>query len=192
MSRRVILIHGPPACGKLTTARALAGRHDTVILHNHLTFNLARNLFEIGDDRLVELHRALRLVMLRHALAPTPADAAPVPDVTLTLVYAEPDSVANVTEIVRLVETAGAELRPYYLKCSEASLFSRVQAPGRDAEGKLISPARLKALLGEKQYPPLPHPNTQIIENDDRTAASVAQEILEDLESLGRERDLGR
>jgi hypothetical protein len=181
VKRRVVLIHGPPACGKLTTARAFAECHDTVILHNHLTFNLARRLFDVGDQRLVDLHRALRLVMLRHALAETPRGAEPVPDITLTLVYAVPDSVANVTEIVRLIESSGAELRPYYLQCGETALLARVVSADRAAEGKLQSAEKLETLLRQKRYPPLPHPDTQIIDNEDRSPASVAREIAADL-----------
>ncbi len=171
--------------GKLTTARAIAKRHPSVVLHNHLTFNLARHLFEPGDDRLVALHRELRLVMLRHALAPTPPAAEPVPDIILTLVYADPDSVANVAEIVRLVETTGAALHPYYLHCSADSLLSRVAAPGREAEGKLVSRTRLEKMLREKHYPPIPHPNTRKLDNERSTPDDTACEIVRDLEVSG-------
>lgn len=178
MVQRVILLHGPPACGKLTTARALATRHDGIILHNHLTFNLAQTLFEIGDQRLLNLHRELRLVMLRHALGEPPMGASPLPDLILTLVYAEPDSVANVAEIVSLVTDAGARLLPVYLKCAEDTLMERVMEESRAREGKLDSATRLRALLDTHDYPPMPHPGTRIIENDARTAESVAEEIV--------------
>ena len=156
--RRVILLHGPPACGKLTVARCMVEQLDAVILHNHLTFNLANNLFAIGDQRLLDLHRELRLVMLAHALAPTPAGATPVPDIILTLVYAEPDSIANLAEIGSRVEASGAELLPFYLQCAEQTLLQRVAAVEREKEGKLHNTARLRELLAEKHYPPLPHP----------------------------------
>lgn len=176
MTRKVILLHGPPACGKLTTARRLAERMPAVILHNHLTFNLARTLFEIGDQHLLDLHRALRIVMLDHALAPDVAER--VGDLILTLVYSEPDSVANLAEIVNRIESAGAELRPFYLKCSEATLLARVGSEDRAQEGKLHAPERLEALLASHRYPPLPHPATRVIDNDARSAAAVAGEIL--------------
>ena len=181
MKRRVILLHGAPACGKLTTARALAEVHPTVILHNHLTFNLAAELFEIGDRRLLDLHRELRLVMLRHALAETPPGTVPVPDITLTLVYSEPESVDSLTEILALIEKAGADPKPFYLQCNEANLLSRVVSDERESEGKLHSAERLSDLLRTHDYPPLPHPNTRIINNDDRSAESVALEIARSL-----------
>ena len=191
--RRVILLHGPPASGKLSTARCLADHLEAVILHNHLTFNLARTLFEIGDQRLLDLHRALRRVMLEHALAPTPREASPVPDIILTLVYAEPDSVRNVAEITRLIEATGAELLPFYLRCSDAKLLERVASPGRAAEGKLHTPDRLRDLLKHKRYPPLPHPDTRIIDNEDVSAEDAATEITRLLSAdRQRERDLDR
>lgn len=179
MTRRVILLHGPPASGKLTTARALAERINAVILHNHLTFNLARILFDIGDERLLNLHRELRMVLLRHALASHPEDTAATGDLILTLVYAEPDSVANVAEIVNLVEASGARLIPIYLRCSESELLRRVQSDGREAEGKLRSPVRLRALLDSHNYPPLRHPATRIVDNDSLTADAAAAEIVQ-------------
>jgi len=176
--QRVILIHGPPACGKLTTARALAPLIGGVILHNHLTFNLARTLFEVGDARLLTLHRELRMVMLRHALAEG------MPDLILTLVYAVPDSEPNVADIVALVASRGAELLPVYLNCPADELFARVTAEDRIASGKLSSPERLRTLLERSSHPPLPHPQTRIVYNGDRNAAQVAAEIAGWVRSL--------
>lgn len=177
MNQRVVLIHGPPACGKLTTARALQALIGGVVLHNHLTYNLAHTVFDIGDPRLVALHRELRLVMLRHALHQD------MPDLILTLVYAEPDSEANVSELVRLVESRGALLLPVYLDCPESELFARVTAQERVASGKLSSPERLTVLLRSHRHPPLPHPRTRIIENGERSAESVAAQIAEWLQT---------
>jgi hypothetical protein len=177
VTQRVVLIHGPPACGKLTTAKALQARIGGVILHNHLTYNLARILFEIDDPRLVALHRELRLVMLRYALAED------MPDLILTLVYAEPDPGDTVAEIVALIESHGAELVPVYLECPETELLIRVAAEGRTASGKLTSTERLKTLLAGHRHPPLPHPMTHIIANGEKSAERVASEIQALLES---------
>lgn len=179
MVQRVILIHGPPASGKLTTAVALQRRIGGVVLHNHLTYNLAHTLFEIGDPRLVALHRELRLVMLRHALV------AGMPDLILTLVYAEPDSEVNVADVVRLVESRGAVLLPVYLDCPAGELLRRVTGADRVASGKLSSPERLKALLERQTHPPLPHARTRIIANGDRSADEVAAEIARWVDTPG-------
>ena len=177
-ARRVILLHGPPASGKLTIARHLAAQIGAVVLHNHLTFNLARELFEIGDQRLLDLHRALRLLMLDHALAPTPEAANPVPDIILTLVYTDPDSIDSFSEIIQRVDRSGARLLPFYLRCSRSTLLKRVVADSREKEGKLHNPARLGALLATKNHPPLPDPRTRIIANDELSAEAAAAAIM--------------
>jgi len=178
VTQRVILIHGPPACGKLTTARALQPLIGGVILHNHLTFNVARTLFEIDDPRLLALHRELRLVMLRHALAEG------MPDLILTLVYRESHSESNVADVIDLVASRGALLLPVYLDCPEQALITRVTAEDRIASGKLASAERLKVLLERDTYPPLPHPRTRVIANAEHSAAEVAAEIARWIQTL--------
>jgi hypothetical protein len=168
MSQSVILIHGAPACGKLSTARRLAEIRDLVILHNHLTFNLARTFFPIGDERLNALHRELRLVTLKHTLA------ADLPVIVLTLVYSEPESVAHVAAIRQLCAGYGAALKPVYLRCPKDVLLARVREPAREADGKLRSPERLAALLAEHRYGPIPDADTLILDNGKRTAGEVA------------------
>jgi len=171
MAPRIILIHGPPACGKLTTAQALAAQRGSVILHNHLTFNLAQALFEIDDPRLQALHRELRLVMLRHALA------AGIPEIIMTMVYAEPDSVGVVAEFNTLLEAYGGTLYPCYLRCSTRALLSRVTEAGRAAYGKLQSPERLTELLATHDYRPIPDPRTFELDNDEQSPDTIARKI---------------
>jgi hypothetical protein len=135
--------------------------------------------------------------MLDHALAPTPADAKPVPDIILTLVYTDPDSIDSLVEIIRRVDASGAELLPFFLRCSEQTLLERVTASGREKEGKLHSPARLKAMLAEKHYPPLPDPRTLIIANNSHSVEAATAAIMHHLDAdheadAGRERDLDR
>ena len=171
----VILIHGSPASGKLTTARklteVLAEVELTSILHNHLTFNLAATLFAIGDPRLNVLHRELRLVMLKHALA------ARTPEIIMTLVYAEPESVEHVREIGDLVTRHNAVLLPVFLDCPAEQLLARVAMPDRAAQGKLQSAERLTQLLASHQYPPIPGADTVIVSNATQSVDVTAEEI---------------
>jgi len=175
MGSIVILIHGAPASGKLTTARKLAevltDLGQTPILHNHLTFNIATTLFAIGDPRLNVLHRELRLVMLRHALA------AQTPEIIMTLVYAEPESVEHVREIADLITRHNAVLLPVFLDCPSEQLLQRVAMPERAAEGKLQSPERLTELLASHHYPPIPGADTVIFSNANQSADVTAEEI---------------
>jgi hypothetical protein len=169
----VILIHGAPACGKLTTARALAADSEMPVLHNHLTFNAARVLFpKVGDPRLNELHRALRLTMIEHALA------GGIEAFILTLVYSEAESAGHVADIRTVLGRHQALLVPVYLACPPEVLFERVVMPDRAVEDKLLSTERLETLLAEHDYEPINDPNTLVVSNANRSARSVAQTIL--------------
>lgn len=169
----VILIHGAPACGKLTTARALAAASEMPVLHNHLTFNAARVLFpKVGDPRLNELHRALRLTMIEHALA------GGIEAFILTLVYSEAESAGHVADIRTTLGRHQALLVPVYLACPPEVLLERVVMPDRAAEDKLLSTERLETLLAEHDYEPINDPNTLVVSNANRSARSVAQAIL--------------
>jgi len=173
MTQRVLVIHGPPACGKLSTARALAEVHPMPVLHNHLTFNLARELFEFGDPRLNDLHREMRLTMLSHALK------APLPDIVLTMVYSEPESVPVIHDIIELTRRHNARLCAVFLHCSDKILLSRVGDPGRAVERKLQSRTRLAYLLENHRYGPIPDADTYEIDNSELSAADVARLIAE-------------
>ena len=185
-SSRVVIIHGPPASGKLTVAKGLLqqlhgercdGSRPACLLHNHLTFNVARTLFEIDDPRLNALHRALRLTMLEHALN------APFRTIVLTLVYQVPDSVRNVADILALVGRYRAKVQGYYLACPRSVLLSRVTEPDREAAGKLRSADKLGLLLDEHAYPPVPGIGTLEIDNGHTGPEATVAAILAHLDS---------
>ncbi|HEY8598124.1 MAG TPA: hypothetical protein VIL85_06815 [Thermomicrobiales bacterium] len=64
----MIFLHGPAAAGKLTTARALAGRTGFAVFHNHLVVDALLALFPFGSDEFVRL-RDLYWMSAFHAAA---------------------------------------------------------------------------------------------------------------------------
>ena len=47
---RLVYIHGAPAVGKLTVAKSLAQLTNARLFDNHVSINLARSLFDHGQQ----------------------------------------------------------------------------------------------------------------------------------------------
>ena len=62
-----VFIHGAPAAGKLTTARALIGGIGGRLFDNHAAIDLARTVFEFGAPGFWELVQATRILVLESA-----------------------------------------------------------------------------------------------------------------------------
>lgn len=65
---KIIIIHGAPAVGKLTVAQALANKTGYVILHNHMTIDLAVQFFPFGGSPFNRLIQKLRFTLLKEAV----------------------------------------------------------------------------------------------------------------------------
>jgi hypothetical protein len=84
MSMKLIFLHGAPATGKLTIAKALLGIVSGRLFDNHAAIDLARTLFDFGAPGFWELVHEVRLAAL---------DAAArhgVPLVVAPFCYSEP------------------------------------------------------------------------------------------------------
>jgi len=65
----VVFLHGPPAAGKLTTARALERLVGFPAFHNHLVVDLLTGFFPFGTDAFVRLRERIWLDVLAAAAA---------------------------------------------------------------------------------------------------------------------------
>src|SRR6202048_451642 len=84
-SMKLVFLHGSPATGKLTVAKALLRMAAGRLFDNHAAIDLARTMFEFGAPGFWELVHSVRCSAL---------DAAAAHDVSLvatTFCYAEPD-----------------------------------------------------------------------------------------------------
>jgi len=64
---KLIIIHGPPAAGKLTVANALSLRTYFKVFHNHLTIDCTEPVFEFGTDAFWEINLRLRVEVIAEA-----------------------------------------------------------------------------------------------------------------------------
>ena len=60
-TQRFVLIFGPPAVGKMTTAYALAAKTNGKVFHNHLSIELLLPFFEFGSPSFSHLNELIRM-----------------------------------------------------------------------------------------------------------------------------------
>ncbi len=138
---RVIVLHGPPASGKLTIAREVARRSGLALFHNHLVVDAVAAVFPFGSPPFARLRERLWLEVLGEAaregrsllftFAPEPTVATDFP-----------------ARLRALVEGAGGEVTFVALRVSDAEQERRLVATSREAFGKLRSLEVLRGLRG--------------------------------------------
>ena len=138
---RLILLYGPPASGKLTIARELAKLTGYKVFHNHLTVDMADEVFAFGSRPWTEVVGRTRLLV---------ADIAArerIPGLILTFVYGHPMDALHVKKLKRTVEKNGGKMHFVQLACVRGTLMKRVTNRSRGEFRKLRSQAKLRKLL---------------------------------------------
>lgn len=138
---RLILIYGPPASGKLTIARELAKLTDYKVFHNHLTVDMADEVFAFGSRPWAEVVGRTRLLVAEIAAR------ARVPGLIYTFVYGHPMDALHVEKLKRTVEKNGGTIHFVQLTCDRETLLRRVGNRSRTEFRKLKSRAKLRKLL---------------------------------------------
>lgn len=106
---KLVFLHGAPATGKLTVAKALLNVVPGRLLDNHAAIDFARTIFEFGAPGFWELVHQIRLAALEAAAQHG------VPLVVITFCYSDPTDLPQFEEFERLVLGAGGELLPVFL-----------------------------------------------------------------------------
>lgn len=168
---KLIFLHGPPASGKYTIARALHASHGVLNFHNHLTIDVAKALFDFGTDPFWELTHRLR----RTALAARAEHG--VADVVFTNCYSSPHDDSTVRALEEEVTSRGGHFVPVFLECGLEELRRRVTDPGREDMRKLHTVEGLDEFMDAWNLVALDRPNTIVVETEGRSAAECADEI---------------
>lgn len=147
----LIFIHGPPAAGKLTVARALAEQTGLALFHNHLIVDAVGAVFPFGTPAFRHLRERFWLEVF---------DTAAIEGRSLIFTFAPEATVSPEfpEQTVRTVERRAGKVRFIALTCSDAEQAKRLGGASRAAFGKLKSASQLKALkaAGAFAYPDLP------------------------------------
>ena len=138
---KLVVIYGAPGVGKLTTAKALAALTGFRIFHNHLSFDLAKAVFDFPTPPFLRLVETVRLATFEAAVREN------VPGLIFTFGYASPEDDTFVEKIIQVVERHGGELAFVRLYCETATHEKRVLGDERQRFGKITSIESLRGAL---------------------------------------------
>jgi hypothetical protein len=169
---KLVFLHGSPAVGKLTVAKALLRIVSGRLFDNHAAIDLARTIFDFGAPGFWKLVHGVRCSAI---------DAAAEHGVSLvvtTFCYAEPDDLPQYQEFEDIMRRRNGELLPVFLHCSREEAARRVSNPDRVERRKIISQEGLFRDLDSLRFSPVPRPDCLKLDTEARSADLNAQEIV--------------
>ena len=130
---KLIIIHGPPAAGKLTVANALSKRTDFKVFHNHLTIDCTMPVFEFGTPGFWDINVLLRREIIAEA-------ARRDIDVIHTFCYAKDVDDEYYREMVNAALDNGGEVHAVYVNSRDEIRKQRIADESRVLLRKLTDP----------------------------------------------------
>jgi hypothetical protein len=169
---KLIFLHGAPAAGKLTVAKALLRTVPGRLFDNHAAIDVAQTVLDFGAPGFWELVQVVRASVLEAA-----AEQG-VPLVVATFCYAEPDDLPAFEQFEAIVQRHEGELLPVFLRCSGEELIRRVSNTDRAERRKIASEKGLNNFLAQYNISPVPRTDCLVLDSDTRSADATAQEII--------------
>ena len=169
---KLLFLHGSPAVGKLTVAKALLRIVPGRLMDNHAAIDLALTVFEFGAPGFWELVHDVRLSALDAAAEHS------VPLLVTTFCYAEPEDREQFRQIEEIVQRRGGELLPVFLHCSREEVLRRVGNPDRAARRKISSGEHLIRELDRYDLTAVPRPDCLKLDTGVNPAEVTAQNIV--------------
>jgi hypothetical protein len=169
---KLIFLHGAPATGKLTIAKALLRVIPGRLFDNHAALDLAETVFDFGAPGFWELVQTVRCAVL---------DAAAVqgvPLVVATYCYAEPEDRSAFAQFEEILRRHTGELLPVFLHCARDEMLSRVSAPERAARRKISTAKGLESFLAQYDLVPVPRADCLTLDSAAKSADETAQDIV--------------
>jgi hypothetical protein len=169
---KLVFIHGAPAAGKLTTARALIDRIGGRLFDNHAAIDLARTVFDFGAPGFWELVEATRVLVL------VSASERRLPLLVMTSVYADPIDLPTFEKFEAVVQQHGGQLLPVFLQCSVDAIVRRIGNRDRAIRNKMTSEKSAREFMDKYTIVPVPRPNCLVLDSEAQSAEANAQEII--------------
>jgi hypothetical protein len=169
---KLVFIHGAPAAGKLTTARALLDRIGGRLFDNHAAIDVARTVFEFGTPEFWELVQATRVLVLESA------SERGLPLLVMTFVYVNPLDLPAFERFEAIARRGGGQLLPVFLQCSIDEIARRVGNHDRVMKNKMSSEKSAREFMDKHSVGPVPRSNCLILDSEAESAEINAQEII--------------
>lgn len=170
----IVFLYGPPASGKLTVAEILAKLTGYRLFHNHLTQDLAREIYPAFDETRFGLVDILRLDVIEYAVANGT-------NIIVTYVYGgvqQDDSF--IAKVIRTVTTGNGKVLFVELTAPDNVLIERVNNESRKRFHKLTDSNILRAKLENREYSAsIPSQEVYKIDTSSREPEYTARKIIE-------------
>ena len=169
---KLVVIYGPVASGKLTTARELAKITSFKIFHNHLTNDLLEPFYNKKDpSKFWKINNNLRLEIIKLA-------AKEKINLIFTFCYDDKDSHKFIASIVKKVEKHKGKVCFVQLAPEKEVLYKRIKGKSRKEFNKTKTKKVLDWLLRKFDfYTSVRHKNNLKIDNTKSSARQVAKKI---------------
>jgi hypothetical protein len=148
---RLIFMHGPPACGKLTIAKELSTINSYKLFHNHLVVDLLLSVFSFGSEEFIRHRDKIWCEVIGDAIAAgTNMIFTFCPENTVDPVFPQ--------RLCELVKSRGGSVVFIEVTCSEEIIESRMASQSRSECRKLTSVELFRQLKmqGSFDYPVIP------------------------------------
>ena len=168
---KLLLIYGPPASGKLTIANEIAKQTNFVVLHNHKTLDLYKEVMEFGTKEFWKKVTDLRFDLAEEA-------AKNNRNIIMTLCY-EPGDEHYVLKLKNIVKKYNSQLFFVRLVCDKEELKKRVVGESRKSHGKIKTVEEIEGSLKRHDYyQTIDEDNSVIIDNTNKQPEEVADIII--------------
>lgn len=170
---KLLIIHGPPAAGKLTVGTEIAERTGMKLFHNHVSIDCVRPVFEFGSPSFNRLTEIIRVETIAEA-------ARSGVDLIHTFVYALGEDDDHFRKLIAAAEDNGGTAHTVLLNCDDGERRKRIGNESRKRVGKLLEPESIEASKMKYELTStLPGRDTLVIDTTDVAAKRAASMIID-------------
>ena len=180
---KLILMYGPPAVGKLTTATELSRRAGYRLFHNHLTVPVVEAIFPEESPQRNRLLKTIRLNAIEAA-----AEAGQ--NLIFTTGYSGTHDDQFIHDIVQAVTRHHGMLHFVQLTAPRSVLMERVKNPSRQEHAKMVTPAQLELWLDTPHrdaFASMPIKDVLLIDTSTGKPSDTATTIMDQFEIKERQ-----